>query len=100
MLLFNQSQTVTLSLKLSTFSFAFWAPSTFEEADFHKMKGRKIFSRSRTNINTAEDNMGLTVSPPQLSCGLHLQEFKIFVLEFSFDLLFIFFLTAFGQNHT
>jgi hypothetical protein len=29
-----------------------------------------------------------------------LQEFKIFVLEFSFDLLFIFFLTAFGQKHT
>jgi hypothetical protein len=54
-------------------------PFAFGEADFHKTKGRDILSRSHNDLNTTEDNIGLTesFSTHPLSCIVHVWKFKI-----------------------
>jgi hypothetical protein len=38
----------------------FWALFAFGEADFNKITGRETLSRSHKDLNTTEDNRGLT----------------------------------------
>jgi hypothetical protein len=58
------------------FDLAFEAPFAVWEADFHKSKSREILSRSHNDLNTSDDNVGVTTSPHQLSCIMHMQELK------------------------
>jgi hypothetical protein len=54
----KKSQVFTLSLELSPLSF--WAPFTFGEACFHKIKSREALSRSHNDLNTTDDNVSMT----------------------------------------
>jgi hypothetical protein len=84
----------TLAFKLSTlcalfglgeyhnFCLAFW------KVYFHRIKGKETLSRSH-DLNTADDNTGLTESlSNQMSCIICVcvSEFKIVVIEISLDL--------------
>jgi hypothetical protein len=55
------------------------------EANFYKIKGREILSRSHNYLNTTDGNVRLRASPQPLRCSVHAWEFKIFVFEIYFD---------------
>jgi hypothetical protein len=76
------------------------------KAYIHKLKGRETHSRSHKDLNTTDDNMGLPeASSLQLSCIMHMSEFKTFVFEISSDFkkLILFLpclaLTKLGKSH-
>jgi hypothetical protein len=73
------------------------APFAFLGGRFSKNEGQ-----GNAQLITTDSNMGLTDrSPHPLSCGMGSQEFKVFVFEISFEVLFVcllLFLTALGQN--
>jgi hypothetical protein len=54
---FDKSKIFILSLKLSTFTFAFLVGHhlLFWEADFHKIKVRETLSRSHNDFNTSDN---------------------------------------------
>jgi hypothetical protein len=111
----NTSQIFTLSLQLSTLYSplvlggfpqllpCFWGIICFLGGIFfHKIKGRETLSRSFSNLNTADHNLGLTesfsTSAKLLMGEMDGGRFKIF----HFHVLLIFkyyFLTVLGQNH-
>jgi hypothetical protein len=63
----------------------FWgALFALGKEDFHKIKGRTTLSTSRNDLNTTDNNMGLTESF-STSTELRAWEFKKFEFEFSFD---------------
>jgi hypothetical protein len=61
---FNQSKIFTLSFKLSTLTFnlALGTAFAFGEADLHKIKVRETLDISHNDLNTTDDNAGLTES--------------------------------------
>jgi hypothetical protein len=65
------------------FCLACWALFAFWEEDFYKIKDRETLSRSHNDFNTTDDNTRLRAS---LCCAMHVQVFKIFGFEISFDL--------------
>jgi hypothetical protein len=77
-----------------TFTLLFGAPFAFGgKADFHKIKGREALSRLYRDLNTTDNNMGLTesLSISTELCNVHVG-IKFFVFEISF------FLTVLGQS--
>jgi hypothetical protein len=93
MLPFNKCHIFTLSLKLSTFPFT----SLFGH---HLIWGRQFFTkwktgkhiRSHKDLNTSDDNVWLTASLHQLSCGAHMWELKIWFLKFFTFFIILFWL--------
>jgi hypothetical protein len=69
---FNKSKVFTLSLQLSTFTFALLVGQHLPwEADFHKIKSRETLS-SLKDINKTNNNIRLTESSSHsLSYALH-----------------------------
>jgi hypothetical protein len=59
---FNKSKILTLSLKYINIYLDLGAHLLLGTAGFHKIKGRKTLSRSHNDLNTTDDNVGLTKS--------------------------------------